>query len=86
MTSVAPRHSRISGTGSFLPPDRVGNAELAARLRSGGVRTEHHVFVGSDHDLLAGRDRAVVLEALDRITGFFASELRRPRPDGLTSG
>jgi 3-oxoacyl-[acyl-carrier-protein] synthase III len=45
MTSVAPRHSRISGTGSFLPPDRVGNAELAARLAKGGVETSDEWIV-----------------------------------------
>ena len=73
----------LTGGDDTLAPE---GAELAARLRSGGVRTEHHVFVGSDHDLLAGRDRAVVIEALDRITGFFAAELRRPRPDGITAG
>jgi 3-oxoacyl-[acyl-carrier-protein] synthase III len=32
-------YSRITGTGSFLPPRRVTNAELAAELASRGVET-----------------------------------------------
>jgi len=32
-------YSRISGTGSFLPPRRVTNAELAAELAARGVET-----------------------------------------------
>jgi 3-oxoacyl-[acyl-carrier-protein] synthase-3 len=39
MTTALPRHSRISGTGSYLPPDRVSNAELAARLAKDGIET-----------------------------------------------
>ena len=33
------RYSRITGTGSFLPPKRVTNAELAAQLAADGVET-----------------------------------------------
>ena len=33
------RYSRITGTGSFLPPRRMTNAELAAELASKGVET-----------------------------------------------
>ncbi|MCK9514827.1 MAG: beta-ketoacyl-ACP synthase III [Ottowia sp.] len=33
------RHSRIAGTGSFLPPRRVSNEELAAQLAERGVQT-----------------------------------------------
>ncbi len=33
------QHSRITGTGSHLPPQRVANAELAARLAADGVQT-----------------------------------------------
>ncbi len=33
------RHSRITGTGSYLPPRRVGNDELARRLAQRGVET-----------------------------------------------
>jgi 3-oxoacyl-[acyl-carrier-protein] synthase-3 len=36
---TAPRYSRITGTGSFLPPRRVTNAELAAELASRGIET-----------------------------------------------
>jgi 3-oxoacyl-[acyl-carrier-protein] synthase-3 len=39
MTTALPRHSRIRGTGSYLPPDRVSNADLAARLAKDGVET-----------------------------------------------
>ncbi len=33
------RYSRITGTGSFLPPDRVSNEALAARLAADGIET-----------------------------------------------
>ena len=33
------RYSRITGTGSYLPPDRVSNDQLAARLAASGVET-----------------------------------------------
>ena len=33
------RYSRITGTGSYLPPRRVTNADLAAQLAAGGVET-----------------------------------------------
>ena len=33
------RFSRITGTGSYLPPRRVTNADLAAELAAGGVET-----------------------------------------------
>jgi 3-oxoacyl-[acyl-carrier-protein] synthase III len=33
------RYSRITGTGSFLPPKRVTNAELATQLAAQGVET-----------------------------------------------
>ena len=40
MTSPFPAsYSRISGTGSFLPPNRVTNADLAAQLGAKGVET-----------------------------------------------
>jgi 3-oxoacyl-[acyl-carrier-protein] synthase-3 len=39
MTTDLPRYSRISGTGSYLPPDRVSNADLAARLAKDGIET-----------------------------------------------
>ena len=34
-----PRYSRITGTGSYLPPERLTNADLAARLAATGVET-----------------------------------------------
>jgi 3-oxoacyl-[acyl-carrier-protein] synthase III len=33
------RYSRITGTGSFLPPNRVTNAQLAAQLAAEGIET-----------------------------------------------
>ena len=45
MTTALPRHSRISGTGSYLPPDRVSNAELAARLAKDGIATSDEWIV-----------------------------------------
>ncbi|MCM2251045.1 MAG: ketoacyl-ACP synthase III [Ramlibacter sp.] len=39
------RYSRISGTGSYLPPRRVTNAELAADLASRGVETSDQWIV-----------------------------------------
>ena len=39
MSAAPARFSRIVGTGSFLPPNRVSNAQLAARLAAGGVET-----------------------------------------------
>jgi 3-oxoacyl-[acyl-carrier-protein] synthase-3 len=39
------RYSRITGTGSFLPPKRVTNAELAAQLAADGVETSDEWIV-----------------------------------------
>jgi 3-oxoacyl-[acyl-carrier-protein] synthase-3 len=40
MTSPSlPRHTRVTGTGSFLPPRRLSNAQLAADLAARGVET-----------------------------------------------
>jgi len=39
MTTPQARFSRITGTGSHLPPRRVSNADLAARLAERGVET-----------------------------------------------
>jgi 3-oxoacyl-[acyl-carrier-protein] synthase-3 len=33
------RYSRITGTGSYLPPRRVTNADLATQLAAGGIET-----------------------------------------------
>ncbi len=43
-TSI-PRYSRITGTGSMLPPRRVTNAELAAELAGRGVETSDEWIV-----------------------------------------
>jgi 3-oxoacyl-[acyl-carrier-protein] synthase-3 len=39
MSPTGPRYSRITGTGSHLPPRRVSNAELARELAERGVDT-----------------------------------------------
>ncbi len=36
---MTPRHSRIIGTGSYLPPRAVSNAQLAAQLAERGIET-----------------------------------------------
>jgi len=38
--------SRITGTGSYLPPDRLSNADLAKRLATAGVETSDEWIVG----------------------------------------
>jgi len=40
-----PRYSRILGTGSFLPPKRLSNAELAAQLAQDGIETSDEWIV-----------------------------------------
>lgn len=42
---VSPRFSRILGTGSFLPGDRVTNQALAERLAQDGIETSHDWIV-----------------------------------------
>jgi 3-oxoacyl-[acyl-carrier-protein] synthase-3 len=39
------RYSRIAGTGSYLPPDRVTNDALVARLARDGIETSHQWIV-----------------------------------------
>jgi 3-oxoacyl-[acyl-carrier-protein] synthase III len=41
----ASRYSRITGTGSYLPPRQVSNAELAAELATRGVETSDQWIV-----------------------------------------
>jgi len=45
MTPTAPRHSRITGTGSFLPPKRLTNDALAAQLAQDGIETSDQWIV-----------------------------------------
>jgi 3-oxoacyl-[acyl-carrier-protein] synthase III len=42
---MSARHSRITGTGSFLPPQRLTNDQLAARLAAEGVETSDQWIV-----------------------------------------
>jgi 3-oxoacyl-[acyl-carrier-protein] synthase-3 len=39
MSAPQTRHTRIAGTGSFLPPRRLSNAELVVQLTARGVET-----------------------------------------------
>ena len=39
MTTPTHRHSRIAGTGSALPPQRLSNADLVARLAADGIES-----------------------------------------------
>ncbi len=43
--SGSPVYSRITGTGSYLPPERLTNADLAARLAAAGVETSDEWIV-----------------------------------------
>ena len=43
--STSPRYSRITGTGSFLPPKRVTNDALAAQLALDGIETSDQWIV-----------------------------------------
>ena len=45
MTSLSNRHSRITGTGSYLPPKRLTNDALAARLAADGIETSDQWIV-----------------------------------------
>ena len=45
MTSTPPRYSRITGTGSFLPPNRLSNEALAAQLALTGIETSDQWIV-----------------------------------------
>ena len=45
MTSPSNRHSRITGTGSYLPPKRLTNDALAAQLAADGIETSDQWIV-----------------------------------------
>jgi 3-oxoacyl-[acyl-carrier-protein] synthase III len=45
MTSPTPRHTRITGTGSILPPNRLTNDALAAQLAADGIETSDQWIV-----------------------------------------
>ena len=45
MTSTSPRYSRITGTGSYLPPNRLTNEALTAQLALTGVETSDQWIV-----------------------------------------
>lgn len=39
MSTTASRYSRIAGTGSYLPPNRLSNEQLVARLAADGIES-----------------------------------------------
>ncbi|HXD04553.1 MAG TPA: beta-ketoacyl-ACP synthase III [Burkholderiaceae bacterium] len=45
MSTSAPRYARITGTGSYLPPQRLTNDDLAAQLAARGVETSDQWIV-----------------------------------------
>jgi 3-oxoacyl-[acyl-carrier-protein] synthase-3 len=45
MKTATLRHSRITGTGSYLPPRRLSNADLAAQLAAQGIETSDEWIV-----------------------------------------
>jgi 3-oxoacyl-[acyl-carrier-protein] synthase III len=45
MTPSSPRCSRITGTGSYLPPKRLTNDMLAAQLAQDGIETSDQWIV-----------------------------------------
>lgn len=45
MTSPAPRYARITGTGSYLPPRRLTNDDLARQLAARGIETSDEWIV-----------------------------------------
>jgi 3-oxoacyl-[acyl-carrier-protein] synthase-3 len=45
MTPTSPRYSRITGTGSYLPPKRLTNDMLAAQLAQDGIETSDQWIV-----------------------------------------
>ena len=44
-SSSSARYSRVSGTGSYLPPKRLSNAQLAEQLAADGVETSDEWIV-----------------------------------------
>ena len=45
MNVPSPRYSRITGTGSYLPPNRLTNDDLAAQLAKDGIETSDQWIV-----------------------------------------
>jgi 3-oxoacyl-[acyl-carrier-protein] synthase-3 len=45
MTQPTPRYARITGTGSYLPPKRLTNDQLAAQLATDGIETSDQWIV-----------------------------------------
>ena len=45
MNALLPRYSRITGTGSYLPPNRLTNDDLAAQLAKDGIETSDQWIV-----------------------------------------
>lgn len=77
-------YSRIAGTGSFLPPNRVSNQELASRLAEQGVETSDEWIVSrtgiqaryfADPDVTSSQLGAQAAEAAMHAAGVTAQEI-----------
>lgn len=69
LAGVLPPTLILTGSNDTLAPE---GAALAATLRTAGTHVERHEYPGADHDFIAGRDRAVISDALDRMATFLA--------------
>jgi 3-oxoacyl-[acyl-carrier-protein] synthase-3 len=79
--TLPPRFTRITGTGSYLPPRRVGNAELARELAARGIETSDEWIVertGIRARHFAADGVACSDLALPAAQGALASARRRP--------
>jgi acetyl esterase len=77
LAEVLPPTLILTGSNDTLAPE---GAALAATLRAAGTRVEHHEYPGADHDFIAGRDRAVIGDALDRMATFLAASGTQEAP------
>lgn len=81
LAEVLPQTLILTGSNDTLAPE---GAALAAALRAAGTRVEHQEYPGADHDFIAGRDRSVVSDALDRMATFLTASGDRGGPQETT--
>lgn len=77
LAAVLPPTLILTGSNDTLAPE---GAALAATLRAAGTRVEWNEYPGADHDFIAGRDRPVISDALDRMATFLAASGAREVP------
>lgn len=77
LARVLPPTLILTGSNDTLAPE---GAALAATLRAAGTRVEYNEYPGADHDFIAGRDRPVISDALDRMATFLAASGAREVP------